>query len=179
MIVLLNGSFGVGKTTVARLMVARLPRAILFDPELIGFVLQRITRVEDFQDLRLWRRLTILGLRITRMFFRNVIVPMAISNPAYLEELRAGLLRFEPRVLHYCLIAPLDVIHERLRPRRVDARGAAWQQRRAAECCVAHAAPEFAVHVPAHDRNAAAIADELVSYTRDHAAHSLGSARRH
>lgn len=163
MIVLLNGAFGVGKTTVARLMVARMPRAILFDPELIGFVLQRITRVEDFQDLRLWRRLTILGLRIARLFFPNVVVPMAISNAAYLEELRAGIARFEPRVLHYCLIAPLEVIHERQRNRRVDARDAAWQHRRAAECCAAHGGPEFAVHVPAHDRDAVTIAEELVA----------------
>ena len=164
MIVLLNGALGVGKTTVARLMVARMPRSILFDPELIGFVLQRFTRVEDFQDLRLWRRLTIFGLRITRLFFPNVIVPMAISNPAILEELRAGIARFEPRVLHYCLIAPLEVIHERQSHRHVDARDAAWQHRRAAECCAAHNAREFAVHIPAHDRDAAAIADELVGY---------------
>jgi len=163
-IVLLNGAFGVGKTTVARLMVARLPRAVLFDPELIGFVLQRITRVEDFQDLHLWRRLTIFALRITRLFFPNVVVPMAISNAAYLNELRAGIAPFEPRVLHYCLIAPFEVIEERQRNRRVDARDAAWQHRRAAECCAAHAGREFAVHVHAHDRDAAAVADELVGY---------------
>jgi len=177
-IVLLNGAFGVGKTTVARLMVARLPRAILFDPELIGFFLQRVTRVEDFQDLRSWRRLTILGLRMTRMFFPNVIVPMAMSNPAYLDELRAGIARFEPRVLHYCLIAPLEVIHERLQSRRVDVRDAAWQHRRAAECCAVHAGPEFAIHIATQDRDAAAIADELVGYTRA-SAHPAGDSRGH
>ena len=161
MIVLLNGAFGVGKTTVARLLVRRLPRAILFDPEWIGFVLQRITRVEDFQDLRSWRQLTIFFLRVTRIFFPNVIVPMAISNVAYLDELRAGVSRFEPRVLHFCLVAPLDVIQKRQQSRRVDPRDAAWQQRRAAECCAAHSGREFAVHVDAHDRDASAIAKEL------------------
>ena len=63
----LNGAFGIGKTTVARALVKRLPRAVLFDPEPIGVLLQRFRRVDDFQDLRAWRRLTIFGIRIARM----------------------------------------------------------------------------------------------------------------
>src|SRR5687767_2126468 len=64
LILLLNGAFGIGKTSVARRLVARLPRAVLYDPEIIGIALQRAARivgwnVPDFQDLRLWRRLTI------------------------------------------------------------------------------------------------------------------------
>lgn len=154
MIVLLNGAFGIGKTTVARLLVARIPRAVLLDPEIVGIALQRTARllgrrVDDFQDLKTWRRWTIAALRITRVFWPNVIVPMAFSNEEYLHEIRRGLNRFEPHVLHFCLITSLPVVHERLR-QRGDA--AEWEYRRAAECCAAHQSDAFATHIDATDR---------------------------
>jgi hypothetical protein len=165
MILLLNGAFGIGKTTVARLVVARLPRAVLFDPEPIGIALQRAARlvrreVADFQDLRAWRRLTIAGLRATRVLYPNLVVPMAFSNAAYLEEIRAALSRFEPRVLHVCLVAPEHVVHQRLR-----GRGGAggWEYRRASECCIAHQSEAFAVRVNAADREPGDIADEITA----------------
>ncbi len=158
MILLLNGAFGIGKTTVARAFVARSPRTVLFDPELIGMALQRIVRVDDFQDLRAWRRLTILGLRITRWFRPNVIVPMAISNPAYLREIVKGIRRFEPRVVHFCLTAPIDVVRERLRQRPPNA----WVERRAAECCVAHGDETFGTQIDATTRTPDEIAEELL-----------------
>ncbi|HEY0140306.1 MAG TPA: AAA family ATPase [Thermoanaerobaculia bacterium] len=168
MIVLLNGAFGIGKTTVARLLVRRLRRAILFDPEIFGLVLQRVARlggkrVEDFQDLVLWRRLTIVGVWATRLFWPNVVVPMAFSNIEYLDEIRAGLQRFEPRLLHLCLVAPVDVVHQRLRARGADVTREAWEYRRAAECCIAHAGEEFATRVPAAGRDPEQIAEELFS----------------
>ena len=102
MILLLNGAFGIGKTTVARLLVKRMPRAVLFNPELIGRALQFVRPVDDFQDLPSWRRMTIAGLRATRMVWPNVIVPMAFSNSEYLDEIRRGIERFEPDVAHVC-----------------------------------------------------------------------------
>lgn len=166
-ILLLNGAFGIGKTTVARLLVARLPRAVLFDPELIGIPLQRAARlggrdVDDFQDLRVWRRLTIAGLRATRVLWPNIVVPMAFSNAAYLEEIRRGIHRFEPRLMHFCLVAPVEVVHERLRRRGDDPVGAAWGYRRASECSVAHRSPDFATHVATVDRDPDDIAEEIL-----------------
>ncbi|HEX6095010.1 MAG TPA: AAA family ATPase [Thermoanaerobaculia bacterium] len=166
MILLLNGAFGIGKTTVARLLVARLPRACLFDPEIIGIALQRSARlagrtVDDFQDLRSWRKLTITGLRLARAFRPNVVVPMAFSNPAYLDEIRLGIARFERRVFHFCLVAPVEVVHERLSRRTLDPEDAAWQHRRASECCRAHTSEEFATHVTAAGRLPDEIAAEL------------------
>lgn len=161
MILFLNGSFGIGKTTVARALVERLPRAVLFDPEPIGIVLQRLRRVDDFQDLALWRRLTLLGLRLTRLVRPNVVVPMAISNAAYLTELRDGASRFDPHVLHVCLVAPFEVVQERLRGRGKD--NGEWGMRRARECCDAHAHPRFAVQVDAQ-REPSAIVEELLAH---------------
>jgi hypothetical protein len=166
-ILLLNGAFGIGKTGVARVLVTRLPRAVLYDPELIGIVLQRTARlfgvsVPDFQDLRLWRRLTIVSLRAMRLFKRNVIVPMAFSNASYLQEIRAGISRFEPSQFHFCLVAPIEVIQQRLRNRTLHQPDAAWQFRRAAECCAVHRGNEFARHVDAADRDVEQIAEEIM-----------------
>lgn len=165
MILLLNGAFGIGKTTVARAFVARSRRTVLFDPELIGMALQRLWRVEDFQDLRAWRRLTILGLRVTRLFWPNVIVPMTFTNPAYLEEIRAGIARFEPHVVHVCLVAPEEVVRERLRGRPRDT----WVDGRVSECCRVHRGEDFAMQIETANRTPDEIAEEL----RLTAAHSM------
>jgi predicted kinase len=166
-ILLLNGAFGVGKTTVARSLVRRLPRAVLFDPEIIGIALQRGAhlagrKVDDFQDLPSWRRLTIIGLRTIRLFYPNIVVPMAFSKVEYLQEIRSAIGRFEPRVLHFCLVAPVEVVHERLRLRGADPVRAAWEYRRATECCIAHKSEEFARHIATADRDADEIAEELL-----------------
>lgn len=163
MIVLLNGAFGIGKTTVAREFAARFPRTLLFDPEWIGIPLQRLSGVDDFQDLRIWRRLTILGLRIARLFRPNIVVPMAFSNPAYLQEIRAGVHSFDDHVVHFCLVAPLDVVQSRLRNRGATEANAPWQYRRASECCAAHTRDEFAEHIAAADRNPPAIVADLIA----------------
>jgi len=72
--VMLNGSFGAGKTTVARELLALLPGAILFDPEIVGAAARIITErmcdgaeeTDDFQDTALWRGLTIETARQLR-----------------------------------------------------------------------------------------------------------------
>jgi dephospho-CoA kinase len=161
MVVLLNGSFGIGKTTVARIVAKRLPGTAVFDPEPIGIVLQHVRPVDDFQDIRLWRRLVVLGVRGVRKLRRNVIVPMAFSNLSYLEEIRSGIARFEPDVLHVCLIAPVDVVHERLAHRGHDADD--WAYRRASECCIAHRDAAFAEHLPTAGLTAEEVAERLLA----------------
>jgi broad-specificity NMP kinase len=50
MIVVINGSFGVGKTTVAKLIRRSLPGSAIYDPEWVGFVLRRFECVEAHND---------------------------------------------------------------------------------------------------------------------------------
>ena len=61
MIVLINGPFGIGKTSIALELVQFRPNATHFDPEPIGAFLRRlpgpIAAEEDYQDLLLWRSL--------------------------------------------------------------------------------------------------------------------------
>jgi hypothetical protein len=166
-ILLLNGAFGIGKTTVARALVSRVPDSMLLDPEIIGIALQRSMkwcgrRVEDFQDLKLWRTLTIAALRAARHRSRFIVVPMAISDSAYLAELKAGIGRFEPRLIHACLVAPKLVVHSRLRGRGANPLKNSWEFRRSAECCDAHISGAFAKHIDAAGRTTEQIAGELL-----------------
>lgn len=181
MVILINGAFGIGKTTVARSLSRRVPGSVIFDPERIGFVLQRFRKisgrpVEDFQDLRSWRRLSVLGIRAAAALRPHVIVPMAFSNLSYLEEIRDGIARFEPRVHCFCLVAPLPVVRERLRHRKGwrGVEGMEWQHRRAAECCAAHEGAGFGERVPAGDRTAGQVADDLLERLKESAERKAG-----
>jgi hypothetical protein len=172
-IIFINGSFGIGKTTVARLLQARLPGSMVFDPEPVGLVLQFLSRwlplqgrnTDDFQDLALWRRACVWGIRLSRCLRAKVIVPMTFSNVSYLREVMAGVAPGEPHALHVCLVAPLSVVERRIRA-RADALGVApslWTLRRAAECCVAHRSAEFALHVDAGARTPLEVAAEVIA----------------
>ena len=174
MVVFINGSFGVGKTTVARLLVRQLPHSGLFDPEPFGVVLLHLSahwpptaRVDDFQDLRLWRTASVRLIRAARGLRRTVVVPMTFSNETYLGEFLSGARRHDADTRHFCLTAPLDVVRERL-GRREGRRGpSAWLLRRSAECCVAHSRPEFAEHVATENRTPQAVADEILARLRE------------
>jgi hypothetical protein len=165
LILLLNGAFGIGKTTVARRLRRRLPGSMIFDPEPIGLALLRLPlgpTPDDFQDLPAWRELTVIGIRCARLLSRTIIVPMAFTSLDYLEQVRAGAARADADVRHLCLVAPEAVVRGRLIGRGAAPAQLAWQLRRAAECCAVHGEAEFAEHVPTDGREPDAIATDII-----------------
>jgi len=86
MVIFINGSFGIGKTTVARLLVRQLPRSVLFDPEPVGLILSRLrapwpARRATFQDLSAWRTTSITAHSSAAPAARHGVVAMAFSKP--------------------------------------------------------------------------------------------------
>ncbi|MEC1177057.1 deoxynucleoside kinase [Metasolibacillus meyeri] len=68
MIIMINGAFGVGKTTIATMLQNEIENSIIYDPEEVGYMLRNvlpatIKKMEaptgDFQDLELWKKLTV------------------------------------------------------------------------------------------------------------------------
>ena len=151
MFILLNGAFGIGKTTAACALLGQVTDSRLYDPEPVGVALQRLSaflrprgRIEDFQDLASWRRITAWRARRRHRGCAVLIVPMAFSNLTYLDML-AGTLAGSGVVHKLCLVAPLEVVRERLR-RRAEAEGTPmdqWALKRAETCCEAHRSPGF------------------------------------
>jgi hypothetical protein len=118
MIIWLNGPFGSGKTTLAQKLRERKPDLLLFDPEEIGFIVKTMVPPApsgDFQDLPLWRGMTAAALAEIRMHYsQDILVPMTLVRPDYLDELLGGLMRRGENVLHIFLTIDEAVLRERI-----------------------------------------------------------------
>lgn len=169
MIILINGSFGVGKTTVAELLVNRIPNSLLYDPEVVGTCLSTIVRpieqFKDFQDLTMWRTLTITTAQLLKQTYsRTLVIPMTIWYQPYFREIITGLKQFEPNVFHFCLTATAKTIFERLEGRRLEHKPEAysWICQRVERCVVAFQSPIFAVRIETDGRAPNEIASDIL-----------------
>ncbi len=165
MIVFINGTFGAGKTTVAEQLVGRLPGSVLSDPELVGCLLRRIvTPIEnpaDFQDLALWRSLTVMTVRELRVTYdRTLIMPMTIARLDYFREVVGGLRAIEPELHHFTLTADPATPEARIRQ---SGEVIAWRLEHLLPCTAALAAPEFAAHIATAGRTPDEVTDAIVA----------------
>jgi chloramphenicol 3-O-phosphotransferase len=129
-IVFINGPFGVGKSTTARILATILPGAAHYNPEHIGAGLRLAMgpfyRAADYQDLAAWRRLTPVGARLYGLRHETVVMPMTVWRKDYLEELVAGLHRVDPDVRTFQLTAPREDLERRVLRRADVRRGHGW-----------------------------------------------------
>jgi len=116
MIIWINGSFGVGKTTTAELLRKELDDSIIYDPEEIGGFLSNLFNYEkdDFQDYELWRTLNSEILMNLSSKSQYVIVPMTITNVDYYDEIVKGLKKSGIIIKHFILCATKENIINRL-----------------------------------------------------------------
>jgi hypothetical protein len=120
MIIWINGAFGAGKTTLAEELSRRLPEAVLFDPEYVGYLLRRWVPVPtgDFQDLPSWRELVIAtALSLRRHHARTLIAPMTLINDDYLAEILGSLRAGGEEILHVFLDLDPAVLRQRITDR--------------------------------------------------------------
>jgi hypothetical protein len=178
MVVLINGSFGVGKTTVARMLRRALRGSVLYDPEWAGIAMMRLSRwatfwrpaAEDFQDFPLWRKSAVAGVRLFRALCGGpVIVPMTFTRREYFDEVVRGIRGFDPEVRVFCLRAGLPTVKERLAGRGTPAEGpgSEWCARRIVECAEALRDPHFGEPVETEGRPARAVSEEVVERLRN------------
>ena len=170
MILLVNGAFGVGKTTVSRLLKARIAGSRLYDPEWAGSVLMRLPVIklkgagtDDFQDIALWRKSVIQGTRLFRLTAREtVIVPMAFSRREYLHEILEGMRGFDDCLKIFCLKAEMSTILERLRQRGEKIENDSWAVRKAQACLEKHRDPYFGEPIDTENSSAEEVAEEIL-----------------
>lgn len=155
MIIMINGTFGVGKTTIAKKLLSVIENSMLYDPEQIGFMLRNMVsdeikksheKTDNFQDLELWTELTVqVAKSLTSKYNKNLIVPMAIYNKDYFKYIATGFKNFDVSVYHFCLQAEEGIIYERLRARG-EAEGN-WCFQQTQNCVEAFKDPIFKVHI--------------------------------
>lgn len=127
MIVWLNGAFGAGKTTAAHELLDLLPGSTLYDPGIIGAGLrrtlpkERLARIDDFQDLRSWRRLVVdTAAALLTEVPGPLITPMTLLRREYRDEIFGALAARRIPVRHLLLHADESALRH-----RIDARATA------------------------------------------------------
>ncbi|MET9040868.1 AAA family ATPase [Streptomyces mirabilis] len=117
MIVWVNGAFGSGKTTLVDELRPRWPEALVYDPEMVGFVLREIVEVPtgDFQDLQLWRRqVADLAVGLIEEYRRPVLVPMTVVDPGYVGEIFGALKNAGIDLHHFFLKVSRETLEKRI-----------------------------------------------------------------
>jgi chloramphenicol 3-O-phosphotransferase len=179
-VVWINGCFSSGKTSVATLLLERLPDSFLLDPDVIGSMLRYLVPPraypEDFQDLRLWRRFT--RAAVVDAAERSdgvVVVPMTIARPEYFDEVIAPIGRRVP-LDHFTLTASRETILEREGSR--DDETGNWARKTVDWVLPALADDRFAVHIDAESQTVAEVADDILRRIAEPVDQAARGARR-
>ena len=111
-VIWINGAFGSGKTTAAKLLAQKVPGAVIVDPEEIGAllrpVLQPVVPVHDFQEWPAWRKLVSSTLNAVLRELpedgpKTIVVPQTVTVEDYWSEITSDLdpsIRLTPVVLN-------------------------------------------------------------------------------
>lgn len=121
MIVWLNGTYGAGKTSAARELLALLPGSMLYEPERVADGLRmllpekRLGEVSDYQELRSWRRLVVdTAAALLTEVSGPLIVPMTLLRQDYRDEIFGGLASRRIPVCHVLAHADESILRERI-----------------------------------------------------------------
>jgi hypothetical protein len=130
MIVWLNGTFGAGKTTTARLLVRELPQARIFDTEYVGFMLGHVLTepVENFQDNPPWRALVVRSaVEILDHVSGTLVVPQTVLTESYAREIFDGLAAEGVKTHHIVLHVEREELLRRIEGDQEEAGAKQWR----------------------------------------------------
>lgn len=119
MIVWLNGTHGVGKTTTSLLVQELIPDARVFDAEKVGETLMDVRpglpATDNFQHWPPWRPLVVeTARRILDYTGGTLVMPMTVLVEQYWQEISEGLAGHGIPVRHFVLHADRETLHRRI-----------------------------------------------------------------
>ncbi|MFF3669544.1 AAA family ATPase [Microtetraspora malaysiensis] len=139
MIVWLNGTFGVGKTTTAKELTTLIPEARIFDPEHVGYMLGRVPnlpRLGDFQHWPPWRHLVVETASQLLNYVGGVLIaPQTVLVERYWAEISTGLERAGIPVHHFVLHTDPDTLAHRIDADTVESGARQWRLDHISEYC--------------------------------------------
>lgn len=167
MILFINGPFGVGKTSAARVLVEKTPNAMLYDPEVIGYLLQRlfgpVKKVEDFQDYAIWRKLVVVVARVLRgLSAKTLVIPMTVWRRDYFDPIVAGLRRVDSDLWCFRLTASERELTRRIASDSDDTGAYEWRVSHVEVCLNASRDPAFGTEVPTDGLTPVEVADRIL-----------------
>lgn len=167
MLLWINGPFGGGKTHAADEINRRLAGSIICDPEHLGYGLHSMMprRLRsDFQDLVAWRQGTREVLEfLLREHDGDVIVPMTVIDPAYLDEILRPLRESGHHIRHFTLLAERTTILRRLRGRSLPFRRDIHAEGKLDDCLDRLSHDDFAEHVRTDQLTIAQTAERIAA----------------
>jgi hypothetical protein len=118
-IVWLNGTHGVGKTTTSALLQPLIPGSRVFDAEKVGEALLAITpglpATDNFQHWPPWRPLVVESARrILDYTGGTLVMPMTVLVEQYWREISTGLAAYSIPVRHFVLHADQQTLRRRI-----------------------------------------------------------------
>ncbi|MQY22436.1 ATP-binding protein [Nocardia macrotermitis] len=119
MIVWLNGTHGVGKTTTSALVQQLIPDSRVFDAEKVGETLMDVTpglpATDNFQHWPPWRPLVVETARhILDYTGGTLVMPMTVLVEQYWREISNGLARHAIPIRHFVLHADRATLRTRI-----------------------------------------------------------------
>ncbi|WP_104134806.1 MULTISPECIES: AAA family ATPase [unclassified Cryobacterium] len=119
MIIWLNGTHGVGKTTTAKLVQQLIPESRVFDAEKVGETLMDVhpglPETDNFQHWPPWRPLVVETARhILDYTGGTLIMPMTVLVEAYWREISDGFAAYDIPVRHFLLHTDTKILRERI-----------------------------------------------------------------
>ena len=119
MIVWLNGTHGVGKTTTSVHVQQLIPESRVFDAEKVGVTLMDITpglpATDNFQHWPPWRPLVVETARhVLDYVGGTLVIPMTVLVEQYWREISSGMARHGIPVRHFVLHADPDTLRKRI-----------------------------------------------------------------
>ncbi|ROS23745.1 ATP-binding protein [Cellulomonas sp. PhB150] len=119
MIIWLNGTHGIGKTTTSALVQQLVPGSRVFDAEKVGETLMDIKpglpETDNFQHWPPWRPLVVdTARRVLDYTGGTLVIPMTVLVEPYWREISDGLAEHGIAVRHFVLHAEPDVLRARI-----------------------------------------------------------------
>lgn len=131
MIIWLNGPFGAGKTTTAKLLVPLLPNARIFDSEVVGDMLRHVldlVQVDDFQDWAPWRGLVVAtAAQVLDYVGGTLVIPQSVLVKGYWDEIADGFASVGIPVSHIALHVDPEELTRRIHTDTTNTSSKPWR----------------------------------------------------